>query len=49
LADLLLNFAADLLILAFGLQGRIIRSIAGGLLDLAFEFMRSASNLVLRA
>jgi hypothetical protein len=41
LADLLLNFAADPLILAVGLQARIARGHAVGLLDLAFELMKT--------
>jgi hypothetical protein len=49
LAHFLLDLAAEILGLAFGLQVRAVRGLADCLLDLALYFMKLAFDLIVRA
>src|SRR5579863_4429431 len=49
LADFLLDFAREFLVLAFGCQVGIVRELSSLLLRLALQFMELALGLILRA
>jgi hypothetical protein len=46
LADLLLDFAGEFFVLAFGFQVGVVRDLSGGLFDAAFQFMKLALDLI---
>jgi hypothetical protein len=44
-----LDFASEFFALAFGLQVGVVRDLSGLLLNIAFQFMKLAFDLILRA
>src|ERR1017187_535135 len=49
LADFLLDFAGEFFVLAFGFQVGVVRDLSGFLFNVAFQFMKLAFDLILRA